>query len=519
MYFASATTFSPRRPLEGAFTPPDNPRLGAFHVPPVLRENIPRLVVLEKKWGLAVLETILEKKWGLAVLETVLEKKWSLAVLETVLEKKWSLAVMETILEKKWGLAVLETVLEKKWGLAVLETILEKKWGLAVLETWPFVLRKYVYVDALGRLDTSYTSADLSWRSRLRCHRSGVQEALGSNPGQDMCSLYIVNSLYCLGWTTASYSCEGLTLMREESGRCISVRGLELVNCTSALIDPALNTARGKVHPLHPPPYWQFGPGRVPEPTGPFSSPHESNTSAIKSTVYVLRRLACSPPTKAIRVQSPAGSLRISHVGLEPDDVVGQRVFSGISGFPALSFRRCSILTSITLIGSQDLDVKSRLNLFTPLTSCQQRVHHRQNKLSRSRRGKESAMMCCKGPFRNSPGLNSGNHGNRKSGWQDTRTFNLDTMPPPGFLTASSAVKSPTATSLVLVAQSTLLAPPRVCVDALNCSPSLTPRTSTTVGYSSGIMHRDIGQSGLELVRRSLRRVRTTACGHLVRPI
>ncbi|KAJ8870470.1 hypothetical protein PR048_029492 [Dryococelus australis] len=34
---------------------------------------------------------------------------------------------------------------------------------------------------------------------------------------------------------------------------------------------------------------------------------------------------------------------------------------------PALSFRRCSILTSVTLIGSQDLDVKSRPNLFTSL--------------------------------------------------------------------------------------------------------------------------------------------------------
>ncbi|KAJ8877259.1 hypothetical protein PR048_021713 [Dryococelus australis] len=33
--------------------------------------------------------------------------------------------------------------------------------------------------------------------------------------------------------------------------------------------------------------------------------------------------------------------------------------------FPILSFRRCSILTSITLIGSQDLDVKSRQNIFT----------------------------------------------------------------------------------------------------------------------------------------------------------
>ncbi|KAJ8872842.1 hypothetical protein PR048_026458 [Dryococelus australis] len=36
---------------------------------------------------------------------------------------------------------------------------------------------------------------------------------------------------------------------------------------------------------------------------------------------------------------------------------------------PALSFRRCSIRTSITLIGSQDMDVKSRPNIFTHSTS------------------------------------------------------------------------------------------------------------------------------------------------------
>ncbi|KAJ8881007.1 hypothetical protein PR048_017480 [Dryococelus australis] len=37
----------------------------------------------------------------------------------------------------------------------------------------------------------------------------------------------------------------------------------------------------------------------------------------------------------------------------------------GYSVSPILSFRRCSILTSIILIGSQDLDVQSRPNLFT----------------------------------------------------------------------------------------------------------------------------------------------------------
>ncbi|KAJ8874971.1 hypothetical protein PR048_022861 [Dryococelus australis] len=52
---------------------------------------------------------------------------------------------------------------------------------------------------------------------------------------------------------------------------------------------------------------------------------------------------------------------RLLHVGIVPDDVVGLRVFSVISRFPpAPSFWRCSIRTSITLIGSQDLTVKSR---------------------------------------------------------------------------------------------------------------------------------------------------------------
>ncbi|KAJ8894531.1 hypothetical protein PR048_007188 [Dryococelus australis] len=40
-------------------------------------------------------------------------------------------------------------------------------------------------------------------------------------------------------------------------------------------------------------------------------------------------------------------------------------VFSGSLVSPAISFRRCSILTPITLIGSQDVAVKNRLNLFT----------------------------------------------------------------------------------------------------------------------------------------------------------
>ncbi|KAJ8869008.1 hypothetical protein PR048_030554, partial [Dryococelus australis] len=55
-----------------------------------------------------------------------------------------------------------------------------------------------------------------------------------------------------------------------------------------------------------------------------------------------------------------------SHVRIVPDDAAGRRVFSGISHFFALSFRRCSIHTSITLIGYCDLAVKrAAQNLFT----------------------------------------------------------------------------------------------------------------------------------------------------------
>ncbi|KAJ8878613.1 hypothetical protein PR048_019194, partial [Dryococelus australis] len=70
--------------------------------------------------------------------------------------------------------------------------------------------------------------------------------------------------------------------------------------------------------------------------------------------------------TKANRVQSPAGSL------LDFRRWESCRTMPMVGGFSrgspvssALSFRCYSIFTSITLIGSQDLDVKSRPNLFT----------------------------------------------------------------------------------------------------------------------------------------------------------
>ncbi|KAJ8876015.1 hypothetical protein PR048_023923 [Dryococelus australis] len=72
-------------------------------------------------------------------------------------------------------------------------------------------------------------------------------------------------------------------------------------------------------------------------------------------------RGGCSPSTKANRVQSlDRVTLGFSQAGIVPDDAVGQRVFSAISRFLCPS-----IFISITLIGSQDLAVKSRPNLFT----------------------------------------------------------------------------------------------------------------------------------------------------------
>ncbi|KAJ8881242.1 hypothetical protein PR048_017718 [Dryococelus australis] len=91
--------------------------------------------------------------------------------------------------------------------------------------------------------------------------------------------------------------------------------------------------------------------------------PHDLGVTSSKSCrAAVAEELACSPPIKANRVQSPADSLRIF--------ACRNRALAG--GFsrgspvsPTLSICRCSILTSINLIGSQDLAVRSNLNLFT----------------------------------------------------------------------------------------------------------------------------------------------------------
>ncbi|KAJ8866009.1 hypothetical protein PR048_033533 [Dryococelus australis] len=96
----------------------------------------------------------------------------------------------------------------------------------------------------------------------------------------------------------------------------------------------------------------------------------DSQTGEGGGGAAVAERLVCSPPTNAIRVQYPTESLRIFACGNRAGRCRWSAGFSrGSSVSPGLSFRHRSILTSITLIGSQDLAVKSRPNLFA-LSNC-----------------------------------------------------------------------------------------------------------------------------------------------------
>ncbi|KAJ8893433.1 hypothetical protein PR048_006031 [Dryococelus australis] len=78
----------------------------------------------------------------------------------------------------------------------------------------------------------------------------------------------------------------------------------------------------------------------------------------------VVERLDYLPPSRANRVQSPAGSL--PRVGIVPDDAAGRLVFSAISRLPRpFNSGAAPYLPRFTLIGCQDLAVRSRTNLFT----------------------------------------------------------------------------------------------------------------------------------------------------------
>ncbi|KAJ8884913.1 hypothetical protein PR048_011109 [Dryococelus australis] len=79
----------------------------------------------------------------------------------------------------------------------------------------------------------------------------------------------------------------------------------------------------------------------------------------------VAEQLARSSPTKANRAQFPAGSLDFRKWELRQTMPLVSKFSQGSPVSPAPSLRRYSIFTSITLIGSQDLAVKSSPNLFT----------------------------------------------------------------------------------------------------------------------------------------------------------
>ncbi|KAJ8869581.1 hypothetical protein PR048_028573 [Dryococelus australis] len=74
--------------------------------------------------------------------------------------------------------------------------------------------------------------------------------------------------------------------------------------------------------------------------------------------------------TRLGRPGSTSGGVapRFPHVEIMPDDSAGRRVLSGISRFPPPLYSGAAPYSArFTLIGSQDIDVKSRPNLFSPL--------------------------------------------------------------------------------------------------------------------------------------------------------
>ncbi|KAJ8873561.1 hypothetical protein PR048_024379 [Dryococelus australis] len=96
-------------------------------------------------------------------------------------------------------------------------------------------------------------------------------------------------------------------------------------------------------------------------------NPEERNRKLQKDLgAAVTERLVCSPLTKAIRVQSPAGSLQISARGNRAGRFRWSAGLLGDLPFPPRPFIPALLHTAL-LIGSQDLDIKSRQNIFTSL--------------------------------------------------------------------------------------------------------------------------------------------------------
>ncbi|KAJ8867883.1 hypothetical protein PR048_031688 [Dryococelus australis] len=164
----------------------------------------------------------------------------------------------------------------------------------------------------------------------------------------------------------------------------------------------------------------------------------------------VAERLACSPPTRANRAQSPAGS----HPGFRMWESC--RTMPLLGGFswgspvsPSLSFRSCSILTSITIVGSQDLAVKSRPNTFTQSSLARAHTHtHAHTSARVTETGYGTERLDCSPPTKanwiQSPAgslriFASGSRARRCVGW---RVFSEISPPPPTFH-SEAAIYSP----------------------------------------------------------------------------
>ncbi|KAJ8893946.1 hypothetical protein PR048_006547 [Dryococelus australis] len=117
--------------------------------------------------------------------------------------------------------------------------------------------------------------------------------------------------------------------------------------------------------------------------------------------VALAERLARSPSTKAIQVQSSAGSPDFRMwKSCRTMPLVGG--FSrGSPRFPAPSFRRCSLLTSLALVISEDLAIKSCPNRFThSLTSSLYNDLHSMSKIPQIHDGGWGSALTTAGPFR-----------------------------------------------------------------------------------------------------------------------
>ncbi|KAJ8889784.1 hypothetical protein PR048_009287 [Dryococelus australis] len=80
------------------------------------------------------------------------------------------------------------------------------------------------------------------------------------------------------------------------------------------------------------------------------------------------RWLARSPPIRRSGLDSRRVRSQIFVVGIVPNDAVCRRDFSGVSRFPHLHSGAALFSTPFTIIGSSDLDVRSRPNLSTTQT-------------------------------------------------------------------------------------------------------------------------------------------------------